>query len=449
MFNVNFSGTVNVSLPWSSSTITTAGGSPPPANFNDLQSVATVSPDILPINWTGNVPSSLLGQSVSTIFSSPSFSNFQISRSLLLTVTSGIQQSEDFGKPLLHLYFQYDNGTIDNGFDIDSLEWNSAPCQTGFGPRESGYLYPLNNVNPTGTLNLPLITSTTTVSSPFSRLTALQVIPWNECNQCTTVNFDCENRDVNNFTMTAVMTVTISFSCEGANLENGFCLQYCSDAANQESCKDNYINFCLLEKNSNNEINIFSSAGCQDFFEDYIANSGPKSEIDNPLNVACQLKFPGFDSFAASGDPNLQKVCACHLADSLYANLKASIIKDFPGFAFVAENQNCLFLPCASTVFTTVNIGKRCALPGCINIASITNNGDIKGNTKIIQSDQCIDASNQTGNNSGVGGNILSWWDKHLIWVLLGVGILIVLIIVILIIIASESGKKKHIIVRN
>ena len=137
--------------------------------------------------------------------------------------------------------------------------------------------------------------------------------------------------------------------------------------------------------------------------------------------------------------------------------MQKSIIDKFAGFAFVAEDKRCLFLPCASSAFTTPDIGKRCALPGCINIADITNEGTITGNAKIIQGDQCANIESRTGppgasgatgaagSNGSNGGNgqPKSFWEKHWLWVVLGVGILIVLIIVILIIIAAESGNKK------
>ena len=456
MFNVNFNGTVNIPLPWNSSTITAAGGSPPPANFTDQQSTATVSPDSSVINWIGNVPSTLQGLSVNQILLSPLLPGAQIQRTIVATVTSGQQQSEDFGKPLLHLYFLYASGTVDSGFDIESLEWVASPCLAGFGPSEEGYHYPFNNQSPTGTLTLPLITPNEAAAS-IERLTQIEVSPWNECNQCPTVNFDCENRDVDDFTMTMVMNVTVSFSCIGSNLESGFCLTFCSETANQQFCQPNYVDFCLNQLDpAANEINIFTSNGCQMFFEDYIANNGPKSEIDTPLTVACSLKFPGFESFFQSNDLNVQKVCACHLNDQLYTNLKNSIVAQFPGFAFVAENDHCLFPPCASTVFTTTSIGRRCALPGCINIANITNNGNITGGTKINQNDQCINAANQSGSGGGGGGNgggnitSLSWWEQHWVWIVLGIGLLIVLIIVILIIIAAESNKPKpHFVMRE
>ena len=455
MFNVTFNGTVNIPLPWNSSTITAfrPGGAnvPPPADFTDVQSTATVSPDSSTISWVGNVPSTLQGLSVNQILLSPIFSNVQIARSVVATVTAGQQQSEDFGKPLLHLYFLYANGTIDNGFDIESLEWVANPCLTGFGPSEEGYNYPFNNQTPTGTLTLPLIMAGE-VSTAVERLTAIEVSPWNQCDQCTTVNFDCENRDVTDFTMTMVMHVTVSFSCVNSNLNSGFCLTYCSDAVNQQFCEPNYVDFCLNQRDpTTNEINMFTSTGCLAFFEDYIPINGPKSEIDIPLTAACSQKFQDFGAFFQSTDLNAQKICACHLNDQLYTNLKDSIVAQFPGFAFVAENDHCLFPPCASTTFTTTAIGTRCALPGCINIANITNNGNITGGTKIIQSDQCINAANQSGStgtnggNGNGGGNLTSksWWEQHGIWVFLGIGILVVLIIVILIIIAAESGKPK------
>lgn len=444
MSTIQFNGIVTIPLPWKSSIITASGGSPPPATFNNPQNSFAISPDSTVIKWDSNVPLSFQGLSVNTLATSDIISgtNFSINRNIVNTVTSGLQESEDFGKPLLHLYFLDSNSEI-RDYDIESLQWNNQPCLSGFGPSENGYSYPFNNKNPSG--NLVLTSVGAGDSGNFSKLTFIEVSPWNQCGQCSNVvNPACENRNVTNFTMTMVMNVSVIIPCQtGSDLQTQFCLNYCNQPDNQSLCYPQYRQFCLVESGSDGNINLFTNESCDTFIKQYLSTQGPQADVDNLINGAC-AQFTDVDEFNAQ-DTTVRDICACHLPQDIYDNLRNTLIQEFPGFQYVDENERCLFPQCPSSSYKiSVPIGRTCALPQCINIASINNNGTIKGGAQIDQDSRCQSAKNQTGNNAGQPvEETKSWLEKHWVWLVLGLGVLVVLIIVILIILASEGNKKK------
>ena len=317
---LRFEGTVNISLPWNSSPISTKRGSPPPAQFNDSQSTAAISPDNSPIIWSGNVPPILQGLSVSDFINfntsgSNPFTIYTLNRTIVNTVTSGIQQSEDFGKPLIKIYIE-DVQSFIYDTDIESLEWLNKPCEIDFGPREEGYLYPFNNQNPQGSISLPQINETTTVFR--SEVQTLQALPWNQCGQCPTVNPACENRNVQNFTLASVMNVSLTVTCStGPELDSNFCSSFCTfNDDNLKTCYPDYRNYCLVNPLNPADINIFTNQNCLTFFEDYFSRIGPNATLDNDLENACSAKFP-FPSIDAYdiADRNAQNFCACHLPE--------------------------------------------------------------------------------------------------------------------------------------
>ena len=159
--------------------------------------------------------------------------------------------------------------------------------------------------------------------------------------------------------------------------------------------------YCLIDTNNSDEINMFSSSQCQTFIPNYIQSIGPTTEIDTPLTAACTSKYPGFDDLEECTGPNCLDICACHMSPTLYDNLRQSIIAQFPGFQFVAENERCLYPPCVNSDYKTNSTGKQCALPGCIDIAVINNNGTIQGGTTINQDPRCVNAATQRGADGG------------------------------------------------
>ena len=152
------------------------------------------------------------------------------------------------------------------------------------------------------------------------------------------------------------------------------------------------------------------------------------------------------DQFNSASITDVERsICACHLNPQFYQNIQSSLNNEFPGSKLVAEPSRCLFPPCVDSSYKTNSTGKICPLPACVNIAAINNNGSITGGgARIIQSGQdCANISKPGGGNEGPVEDTKTWIEKHWVWVVLGISLLIVLIIVILIVIAAESNKKK------
>lgn len=254
------------------------------------------------------------------------------------------------------------------------------------------------------------------------------------------------------YSMDFVLDINLNLICEGIGLENAFCSAFCEAPANLTACLADYQTYCLQE-GANGDPIITTSVACQEFFKDYITNVGIDSQLDTKLQEYCQAKYAGFDDLLdVNGQRNVQseiELCACNLNPQLYENLRAALIRAFPAYAAVAENSRCLFPQCVDSPYKNSSTTQRCALPNCINIASISNEGGNIGGITINQgATGCANIVGGTGstggNGSGNGSSTKTFLEQHGVWIVLGVGILIVLIIVILIIIAAESDKPKR-----
>ena len=428
MLTLNFSGSTSLQLPWQNETIPTGSNlcssTEPPPQIG-LGSLKNITVNDKSITWNSPVPSSLTGISVNGInalITSGNLQNATLTSSLVFNITNGSQRSQGIPKMVMYLYQQGD-GPTSPGFpteNFDSFVLTSPGINTSSGPN-----YSWIGANETLTYQTS------------NNLGGLQAIPFDDTNAPIPLCFDATN-----MTITLQLNVTVKIICNDSDLETGFCPNYCM--VNTTTCFQTYYNHCLVQTDSAGDLNIFGSTGCQTFFADFIAANGPRKEIDNLLTPACIKKFPTFASLLASNKNNID-LCACHLDQSLYDNLRKQIIVAFPGFAAVDENERCLFPQCADSPFPTIDIGPKCLLPNCININSINNDGTINGPVTINQNDQgCVDASQgKPVNGGGNGGNTSSktWLENYWLWLVLGIGLLVILIIVILIIIAAEKHK--------
>tara|TARA_R110001599_G_scaffold91615_2_gene240612 strand:+ start:379 stop:1692 length:1314 start_codon:yes stop_codon:yes gene_type:complete len=420
---------------WNNETIPTAGnGFPPRPNgyrffgnqiyvksFFPLSSSSASSV----IQWEGTVPSVLQGLRLSEIQNLSVDNNFAITVLFDFKIIQGNQQHGPSATPNINFNIYNNDGTIQlAATNIAALEPLAA---TGF------VSYPFGGQSP----NFPF--SPLLENIPPSYI--LQGVAWN--NASLEVNWPGLN-----MTIVADMTVTLRASCQtGPELESAFCLNYCTqNSSNLQFCQPQYINYCLNNPTSAGDINIFTSTPCQTFIQDYISVLGPRAELDIPLGIACQRKFTDVDSFR-TGTGIEQKVCGCHLDPAIYQRLKASLDAEFPGYQAIDINAACLFPECLISPYKTQSTTAVCQVPNCINLASITNNGTIRGGTTINQgATGCANIANNTNNNPHSPNPPVaatSWLEKHWVWLVLGISILVILIIVILIVLASENKKKK------
>ena len=441
-----FTGT-NTQLVWQNEPdINNPGGNPDPLNgfpFGTMGSQRTYDPFNTNITWSPSFPllTNLTVNQVVQLLrgSTENPNNYSLSAIIKLTVTSG-NQFHSLSIPTINLNVYLGDGgeqiRTTNIVPIDAIGTGSSGQQ--------GYCNDTNTVCPTYTFPIgPQI-------SPFSPL-VIQVVPWNNGTQVILGNL----RD---FTLQAVMTVTLTVTCStGPELETKFCMSYCN--ANTSQCLPAFTNFCFSGINESPPvIPLTSNTACQLFFEQLYTQNGPDAQTDRQISNYCQAKYPTsvcFEGLLFASPPVSsfeQELCACHLSTECYDNYINSLSTAAPAFANFFKNsginERCFISRCAGSTFPSIEIGKVCKIPACINVVNFNNNGSIgSGGVTISQDSQCQQINNSNGASGGTGGNGTptnqSWWDKHWIWVVVGVGVLLALIIVILIIVGAEESKKK------
>ena len=417
-----FTGIITENL-WNNETINPPSGEPNPQTGFPQGSgeTRTFNPFNQAITWNSDIPTNFQNLSINQIAQLDINYRFIINYVFAVKGLQGFQCSD---APNLNMnIYRPDNNLI--------LTYNFETLNPPGGTRGGSSQYCKDTACPTFNTGEQF----TKENFPTPEAYDIQLAPWN--------NGKCGNQSVVNLIFETVTNITLIVSCSTEEeLDSQFCSSFCTfNQDNLKACYPAYREFCLVNTSDPANINIFTNTNCVEFFEDYISQVGTNATIDNDLENACTAKFP-FPSIDTYDNANrtVRNICACHLPVEVYDNLQASLVAEFPGFQYVDENERCLFPTCASSNFLTQSIGKACRLPACINIASVTNDGTIKGGVNIKQSNECINASKQTGNKS-LPGEAKSWIENNWIWIVLGIGILIVLIIIIIII--SNSGKKK------
>ena len=248
------------------------------------------------------------------------------------------------------------------------------------------------------------------------------------------------------------LNITATISCGGLNLETPICVNYCNFNTDQRSqCIQPYIDYCFKTLPVTDKPQIEESINCQDFFKNYNSDPGPDSRIDTAMNLYCKSEYNlDFNKVIDSKNPVDIDMCSCHMPEIFYDNYVKEVIKLYPNFGKYINNfginPKCLFSKCAGSPYKTSDIGKICALPQCINIASFINGGTFNGSSaNITQSSNCANIKNGDfggGDGGGFPEEAKTWIEKHWVWLVLGISILVILIIVILIVLAGEGNKK-------
>ncbi len=432
MPNLTFTGTVTQNIYTQQSVGPTVPNTLPNPTNGDY---FTFNFSTLPINWGANPPPSTVRNSnVEQLVNNLGGLFRTISFSPSVIISSGQQTYTYGGQATALTYLQI-------GYANTTQTARVVPPQPG----ETG----------TATYAPPSII-TTFPNIPLDDIGAAVTLIVNVYNDNCGGLVGCQH-PVTGFTMDVVLTINLTLLCEGVGLESTVCSKYCEVRDNLQVCYPDFVNYCL-QPGLNGQLVIGSSTSCQEFFKDYIADVGVDATLDTALKTYCS-KYSGFDTLLdVNGQRNTQSeidLCACNLNQTIYDNLRESLIRAFPAYAGVPEDERCLFPECVDSPFKNTSTTQVCVVPNCINIASINNNGTVVGGITIRQSTgACANivggtgatgATGATGSNGGNGTGEKSFWEKYWLWILLGGGLLIVLIIVILIIIAAESGKKPKI----
>lgn len=443
MSTLIFTGT-NTQLLWQNEpSINNPGSNPNPTGsgfpFGTMGSQRNYDPFSTPITWSPSFPlinNLSVNQVINLLFGgTESINNYSLSGEIVFTISGN--QFHSLSVPTININIY----TSPTSQILNSVNIVPVDAIAGGSSGQQNYCS-ANGTCPSFTYNIP------SQISPFAPY-IVQVVPWNDGSQVITGN-------LLNFTLSAVMTIRLTVTCvTGPELETRVCMSYCQ--ANLQQCKAAYTDFCFTESSSNPPvIPLTTDNACQLYFEQYYNVNGPDADIDSRISNYCQAKFPVTTCFEPLffGSPPIssfeQELCACHLSETCYQNYIDSLANQAPAFVNYIRNSGikdrCLISECASSQFPSIEIGKVCLVPACINVVNFNNNGSVgNGGVTITQDAEC-ERINNTGGAGGTGANPpgeQSWWDKHWIWIVVGAGLLLVLIIIIIIIIVAESKKKK------
>jgi len=426
---LSFIGTVNTVL-WNNETVPSVNGNPPPFNAGPYRSVDNTGIYDQTIQWVGPVASIINGLSINTL-TNINVPNYPISLSYNFSAESGSMNNCIASGPATATAFAV----------VYFLTKN-----IGLLPMETINTIPSSSCNALFVKGISDLNYTTTTIGVFNRfdtsslIESMAVYPWLNTGSAP-------NPSINGFTLNLVITVKIDLICSEGGLVSGTCLSTCSEQEYQSLCFSAYNQYCLVETDTNNKLNVFGATGCYQFFSQYIQDTGPSAALDTALTQACS-SITGVDSLINSSTTT-QNVCACHLNSTIYTNLQNDLDKEFPGSQLVDVPAACLFPICVTSGLKSMSTTKVCPVPACINIASINNNGTVTGGSETINQNipNCVNLARKgsaDGNGNGNGTTEeKSWIEKHWIWLVIGIGLLVGLIIIILVVLAGEANKKK------
>ncbi len=242
----------------------------------------------------------------------------------------------------------------------------------------------------------------TTVNDSFTPIACNNRIP------TLVVTFNTISDGNEAFSVQLTFTLTLTYRCEGINLETGFCIETCTSSNfilpnSTTSCYNDYFRYCLGALNEQGQYNIDGSDACFEFFSQYLFENNPIITLDSALQNYCSSKYSNFAELF-NNNPNLndQQICACNMPTIQYDNLQTQVSLAFPGLTNLGLNKYCFLPQCASSTFKNVNIDaggvpKNCGAPNCINIAQFNNQGTFNGKVVINQSTTgCANITNTT-----------------------------------------------------
>ena len=206
---------------------------------------------------------------------------------------------------------------------------------------------------------------------------------------------------------------------------------YCSGSHCTSDEPINYsVTITLLLNVTLNCSTDLSNTICQNFIQTNILQNGPNVNMDSLLNPYCQGKYSGMEALLQTDANNPDRnVCACHLQQEQYENYKATLVANFSGagFALNTINERCLWGPCASSSFPSVETGNdgKCNVPLCLNVVAVNGDGTFsvdKGNIEIEQSSNCGSVT------PGGSGTPISTTKKMII--IIGIILFVIVIII-------------------
>lgn len=188
-------------------------------------------------------------------------------------------------------------------------------------------------------------------------------------------------------------TVNVVRDCTVSNITSQICQDLCV-ANPDQACYINYRQHCL-----DGEPDVLASDVCTNFYGKWISINGSDGFISGQARRYCSKKYNGFADLLEYNPkiPDAERlkdiqICACNLQAKpiasdpigtvLYNNYFNALVAKFPGFGLYGSSieQKCLLPQCASAAFKPDGVGTHCTVPQCINLISITNNGEINGN---------------------------------------------------------------------
>jgi len=346
-------------------------------------------------------------------------------------VKSGTQNRTNFSKPTLTLYMWDSNSTRPPTTKPNTTLSVESLGSGGIGPTLINYCIGDNQCPST---------TWTDISGYKSGGIFLNPMPWNSI----APSAGKTNYSVTNLTLEIEFRVSLTVKCSGDDLvkPGGFCPALCNE--NKSECFDAYLDYCF--QTNNGQTNIFTQPICQGFFRDYLTKNPSTSALDAKLTEYCTTKYKGFEALSSSNSAVDRDLCGCHMQPEQYQNFTSEFTKDFDVSSTFGIQPRCLFPLCAASGFRTADIGLKCNVPPCLNIAEFNFNGTFDNNkVTISQKNNCPNIISRkdgtgTGNGDGDGNGTSdrSFWDKYK-WIILGgSGLLLIIIILAIVIFAAK-----------
>lgn len=167
-------------------------------------------------------------------------------------------------------------------------------------------------------------------------------------------------------TVEITLYISVRLRCVGENLNDPVCLELCGREIS--SCFEDRVSFCFDSTDR-----IKTDPDCQQYFQNYVEQQGPTSQLDAALLNYCD-RFTGFSDLTRNGTEVEKQLCACSLEQSQYDALGGQLFDEFPGYSNIGMNRRCLFPDCAKTPYKTIRTA-TCDVPDCINFFSWFLNG--------------------------------------------------------------------------
>lgn len=241
-----------------------------------------------------------------------------------------------------------------------------------------------------------------------------------------------------NITLQLVCRIIVNLNCTANTIATSLrCQQSCEDNPLSENCTAIYNAYCLDSTHPER----FGTDVCYKWLIARRSRAGATTPAIDAQGIAyCSSKYKSLQDFTDNAKGNDRNICGCFIrsrevedpnATALYDNFANDVIKvqKFPNFI---GKTKCLFPGCANSFIGYQGINGACAVPECVIVNEINNNGTINGEFTIVN--EC-----KTGEPNGPPDGVPETW----LWII-GVVCLIIVVVIIILAVAGVFNRKER-----